>query len=89
MENLYKFQYDFNYGVVEGLFLAEESEIQKITGTEICFGEVLGKHSDIFVDIEEDDFEKIKISKKAILELKNIFGNTISGYNPFDYIYED
>lgn len=89
MENLYKFQYDFNYGVVEGLFIAEESEIQKIIGIEICFGEALGKYSDIFVDTEEDDFEKIEVSKETILELKNIFGNTISGYNPFDYIYED
>ena len=52
----------------------------------IC-AELSGKSENLKIQIAAH--QKIEISKDTILELKNIFGNTISGYNPFDYIYED
>ena len=76
-------------GMLEGLFVAEESDMNALIGKEIYFGEVLGKHSDIFGPLEERDIN-VKSDDPYFIEklIEVIGGNSISGFNPFDY-YEE
>lgn len=84
---LYSFHWDCGrMGDLEGLFIAEENEIKKLIGKEIYFGEVLGKHSDIYGKLEEDHLKVITDDENVISIFENHFSdNTISGYNPLDF----
>ncbi|KAA9007242.1 hypothetical protein D3C73_184980 [compost metagenome] len=91
MENkyLYKFGWDCGrMGDVEGLFVATEEEIKDAIGKEVYFGEILGKHSEIFGTFDESDIEKLDISPDAVNEVSKYLGETWSGYNPLEYINE-
>jgi hypothetical protein len=75
-------------GDLTGTFLSSEEEIMEAGGKRVYFGEVLGKHSEIYVDdfdelevdLVTDDPDAVKIFRDYSLT---------SGYNPFDYISED
>ncbi|MFW6377366.1 MAG: hypothetical protein ACOCZ5_01845 [bacterium] len=86
-----KFLYNFHWycgrqGDVEGLFVATEEEIKNLIGKEVWFGEILGKHSEIYGVIEEGEIEKLDISSVAVEEVSKHLGRNWSGYNPLDYI---
>ena len=89
MKKLFSFYWGVRGGNVEGLFFATEQELEKIIGKEIIFGEILGKHSDVYGTLEKDEIQEIKLSQETLLELYNYFGETISGYNPLDYLSEN
>lgn len=87
MKKLYKFYWDCGrQGEVEGMFIAEEKEVQEIIGEEVYFGEILGKHSEVYGTIEEGEIEEIQVSETTIKEMEEIIGATISGYNPLNYV---
>lgn len=86
---IYKLDWDFGrMGSLEGVFVADTDDVKKLidSGTEIYFGEVLGKHSEIMGVIEDKHLVKVTDDEKFIelfetYELEN-------GYNPFEYIQE-
>lgn len=84
---LYKFHWDCGrMGDVEGVFIATEKDVQAIIGEEIYFGEILGKHSEIYGQIQVGEITELSRDQLFIDKAFEIFGgNTISGYNPFDY----
>ena len=87
---LWKFKWDCGrQGYLRGLFIAPKSEVENIIGKEVYFGEVLGKHSEIFGELESSDLEQINASDGLIKELLELFGENVSGYNPLEYAYED
>jgi hypothetical protein len=90
MKKLYELCWDCGrMGMLEGLFVAEESDMDALMGKEIYFGEVLGKHSEIFGPLEERDITIKNDDEDFINKLVDVIGGeSISGYNPFDY-YED
>jgi len=58
-------------------------------GEEIYFGEVLGKHSEIYGTLEEGDLIVKSEDQRFIDQLVAVIGSpTVSGYNPLDYIGE-
>lgn len=85
--SLFKFYWDCGrMGDLEGLFFAKQSDVDKLIGKEIYFGEVLGKHSEVYGNIEKEDITKINVTSDVVAELKKNFKHdTISGYNPLDY----
>ena len=86
MKNLYKFYwYCGRMGNLEGLFIAEESEVQEIIEKEVYFGEVLGRHSEVYGKIRESDITLVSDDQEKVAWLENLLGNSVSGYNPFDY----
>lgn len=90
MKKLYSFYWDCGRsGGLSGLFIAEESEVQKILGKEVYFGEVLGKHSEIYGTVDIDDIEEVSSDTEKVEWLENLLGSTISGYNPLDYFEPD
>lgn len=87
MKKLYRFNWDCGrQGEVEGMFIAEEKEVQNIIGKEVYFGEILGKHSEVYGTIEKDEIQEIQVSETTIKEMEEVIGRNISGYNPLDYI---
>lgn len=84
---LYRFLWDCGrMGEVEGLFFAEADEVEKAIGSHIYFGEILGKHSEIHGTLDKDDLERLDINGSALEELRKATGNTVSGYNPLNFI---
>ena len=86
MKKLYSFYWDCGrMGDLQGLFIAEESEVQKILGKEVYFGEVLGKHSEVSGTVDDEDIEVKSEDQEKVEWLENLLGSTVSGYNPLDY----
>ena len=87
MKKLYKFYLDYGrMGDLEGLFIAEEEDVKEIIGTTVNFGEVLGKHSWVEEEMSEDMFTVIDVPSPIVDILEDKIGESISGYNPLDYI---
>lgn len=87
MKAIYKFHWDCGrMGDIEGLFIAEKETVQAIIGKEVYFGEVLGKHSEIYGILEEKELEIKTDDQEFIAQFEQEVGTgTISGFNPLDY----
>ncbi|HBN95103.1 MAG TPA: hypothetical protein DDZ66_02290 [Firmicutes bacterium] len=85
---LWEFKWDCGrQGDLEGLFVATEAEVQELMGQDVNFGEVLGKHSEVYGDIEEGEITKVDLDTKTVEKVTKILGDsTWSGYNPLDYV---
>ena len=89
MTKLYKFHWDVGrMGELKGLFLAKEEDVAGLMGKEIVFGEVLGKHSEIYGPLEDKDLSVLHCSEEFVTEFKKHFPNGF-GYNPFNYLPEE
>lgn len=85
--NLYKFHWSCGRdGDVDGLFIAAESDIAAALGQPVHFGEILGKHSDIYGVLEMSDLKVVTSSPEVIAILRKEVSNTVSGYNPLSYL---
>lgn len=90
MKALYKM--DFNagrMGSLEGIFTADIKDVEELidSGKEVYFGEVLGKHSEIFGSIDKEEITLITTDEKVIKIFEEY--DLSSGFNPFDYIDDD
>lgn len=87
-EGLYNFEFDCGrQGHLSGAFIATDEEIQSIIGKEVYFGEVLGKHSEVYGTIEESEITLVTDDEKVVSVLKE--KRFSSGYNPLDYFEEE
>lgn len=76
-------------GDVEGLFIADKDVVEKTYGEEIYFGEILGKHSEVYGTLERGDITLQTDDQDFIQKFIEIMGDgTISGYNPLENINE-
>jgi len=76
-------------GSVDGLFVTTTEELDAAYGRQVYFGEILGKHSEVFGDLQPKDITVKSDDPAFIDKLVEIIGSeTISGYNPLDYIEE-
>ncbi len=91
MKKLYSFYWDCGrMGDLEGIFTAEEEEVEKNIGKEVCFGEVLGKHSEIYGSLDEEDLTVLSDDQEFISKLEEVLGEgPVSGYNPIASIREE
>ena len=85
-------------GELQGLFVADKESVAKIMNKKVYFGEVLGKHSEIFGIVEESDISILSEDQEFIEKLIEIMPKTgrtftksltVSGYNPFSYLDDD
>jgi hypothetical protein len=84
---IYKMEIDFGrQGELTGVFVAEKSKVVELIelGQEVYFGEVLGKHSDVNVEIEDGHITMITDNEEAVKLVEEHGLST--GYDPFDYI---
>ena len=73
-------------GDVEGLFVEDSNVVENAIGSNVYFGEICGKHSDVYGTLDEEDLTVVSEDQEKISWLVGILGLSISGYNPFDYI---
>lgn len=86
-KGVYKFHVDMGrQGELEGIFVAEASEIEEIIGKDVYFGEVLGKHSDVGGEIEEDEITLITDDPVVVEVFEK--HKLRSGINPLGYYYD-
>ncbi len=84
---LWQFEWDCGrQGDLEGLFVATEAEVQELMGQDVNFGEVLGKHSEVYGTIEEGEITKVELDTETVEKVTAILGDTWSGYNPLEYV---
>lgn len=77
-------------GSLEGVFCADIEDVKELlsSGKKIRFGEVLGKHSEVFADFNEPgDTIDLVTDDPVAIEVFEKYGFA-SGYNPFNYINE-
>lgn len=88
MKVLAKFFWDCGRsGDIDGLFIAEKSKIESAYGKHVYLGEVLGKHSEIYGDLNQEDIIIVTEDQNVVEILLNLFkDSTISGFNPLEYI---
>jgi hypothetical protein len=91
MKGLYSFFWDCGrMGEVSGTFIADSEEVAKAIGKSVYFGEILGKHSEVFGTLDEGDIELKTDNQEFITMFESILGeNWSTGYNPLDYLPED
>jgi hypothetical protein len=78
---LWNFEWDVRrQGIVEGTFLATKEQVENIQGQHVSFGEIRGKHSDIYGTIEEGEITLVSDDPFVVMDSES------SGYNPFDYL---
>lgn len=84
MKGIYKFEADCGrMGYLDGLFVADDKNILNLIGHEIYFGEVLGKHSDISVKIDDENITLISDNQADVEVVERLRLET--GYNPLIY----
>ncbi|WP_338465107.1 hypothetical protein [Shouchella rhizosphaerae] len=89
-DKLWKFSWDCGRsGRVESVFVAAEGDVNGVIGKNVNFGEILGKHSEVYGTIEESDITKLNVSDEVVKEVTAILGRTWSGHNPLDYYDEE
>lgn len=82
---LYRFHWSVYYGRVEGIFISTPTLIEKVIGSHVDFGSILGKHSQIYGSLEPEDLEVITDDIYFIDKFLKLFPNGI-GYNPLNYM---
>ena len=89
MQKLYRFNLDCGrMGELEGVFTASTSQIENISGKFIEFGEVLGKHSEIFIDKFDSSYlEVLSEDQEFVKKYSEIIGS--AGFNPLDYYHTE
>lgn len=88
VEVLWRFEWDMGRnGTVESEFVATRKEIEEVLGSNVYFGEILGKHSLVLGTLEASEFKMLSDDVDFAQKFKNIIGTT--GYCPFDYLEEE
>jgi hypothetical protein len=87
MKAIYKFYWDCGrMGGLTGVFVSTPSAIEGLVGKEIYFGEVLGKHSEIFGEFKAEHVEMVSDDPVFVALFES--HDLSTGYNPFDYFEE-
>lgn len=88
MKGIYSFYWDCGrLGNVSGMFVADVAEVDQSIGKRVYFGEILGKHSEIYGTLEQSDVELKTTDQDFIFKFEEIFGeNYCEGYNPLEYL---
>ncbi len=84
-KHIYRFSLDCGrMGEIESIFISTPDAIEELAGKEIYFGEVLGKHSEIYFDAHPSQFSVVTSDEDAI-EIFEKHGLN-NGLNPFAYV---
>ncbi len=93
MKILVHYLQDFGrMGMLEGLFITTREELEASYGRTAYFGEVLGKHSDVWSELEDGLFTVLSEDQEFIEQARVIIGGgnqSLTGLNPLEHIGED
>jgi len=89
MKTLYRYHMDCGrMGNVTGLFVADSVKVKTAIGRQVYFGEILGKHSEIYGTLEAGEIEALTTDRDFIEKAEKL-KVVPSGYNPLDYLEEN
>jgi hypothetical protein len=89
MRGIYDFFWDYRrMGIITGVFVAEDSDVESAIGKNVYFGEILGKHSEVYGVIKPGDIGLLTDNQEFI-DLAEQYGLVPTGYNPLDYMDND
>ena len=89
MKNLYKFHWDCGrQGNVTSIFVAHDYEIKDSLGKEVYFGEILGKHSEIYGVLENSDITVLTNDQDFIEKFEKYVGESTEK-NPLNCLKEN
>lgn len=74
-------------GTVKGIFTATDEEVTSAIGREVYFGEVLGKHSEIYGTLEAQEVTLVTDDADFVAAFDRF--KCATGYNPLKYFRED
>lgn len=86
MKAIYKFHFDLGRsGDLTGIFVADTEQIDYliISGLQVYFGEVAGKHSEVYGPIEQQDITMVTTDIQAVDMFEKY--KLTTGHNPLDY----
>lgn len=84
-KSLLRFYWDCGrQGHIEGMFVATNEQVEEACGKEVYFGEVLGKHSEIFGVLRRDDFHLLTDDPDFVRNFEKF--KCESGFNPLNYL---
>jgi hypothetical protein len=86
MKAIYRLNFDCGRnGSLQGIFVSEQDRIRTLIDhkIEVYFGEVLGKHSEVFGPMDEGELTMVSDNQEAIKVIEDL--KLENGYNPFDY----
>lgn len=91
MKVLVEFYWDCGRsGEVNGLFICFKEDLEHTYGKGIYFGEILGKHSEVYGTLGKEDITIKSEDQDFIEKLESVIGSVnISGYNPLQYIRDE
>ena len=87
---IYKLRIDAGRnGDLNGVFLTTRERIEKLVESEavVYFGEVLGKHSEVFCKIGDNMIEFVSDNEEVVRLFEE--HNLSNGFNPFDYMVHE
>lgn len=87
MKGIYEFCWPMRRSAdIEGTFIADSEDVAKITGKYVYFGEIAGKHSEVYGNIDPGDITLRTDDQDFIDKFEEIMGEGWStGINPLEY----
>ncbi len=72
-------------GTLTGVFISTQEEVDMLISSklEVYFGEVLGKHSEIFGAISSNEISVVSDNQEVVKVVEE--NELTNGYNPFEY----
>lgn len=87
---LWRFYWDCGrQGSIESVFAATQKQIDSALGKPLYFGEVLGKHSEIYGTFGAEDITKLELEPELVEKVCKILGDVWSGLCPLWYLQEE
>ncbi len=88
MKGIYSFHWDCRRsGQIDGLFVADSEAVANAIGKKVYFGEVLGKHSEIYGTLEANEIT-LKSDANDHVEMF-LHLDLTTGYNPLYYLIDE
>lgn len=73
-------------GEIEALFIATDVQLEEAYGKTAYFGEIFGKHSEVFAKLTDDKFNIVSDDKHVVESLRTALGEDCCGPNPLNFI---
>lgn len=85
---LWMFEWDVRRGgKVVGQFIATDEEVDTAIGSDVYFGDILGKHSEVRGTLDREDLRRVTDDEEFIKKCEEL--KLLVGYNPLKYIRKE
>lgn len=75
-------------GELDEVFVCSEELMEEMMGEDLYFSDVLGKHSEVSMTVDEDCIQKVEDDPAFVFRFVEIFGCSIGLFVP-DFLIED